>query len=173
MLAQVLDQSVRSWAVGKLHREHCPRRASPTAPATVADSRRAVRARLVSARRASSSRARLRPSCSMNSLRSCVGRSGTAQHAQVNPGSLRGNAHILPSATMTDFRPMLAVSASTLPTGPAWTYEVKWDGYRALAIKDGGRVRLLSRNQKDLTRGLSSDRGGDWAAWAVAGRPRR
>jgi hypothetical protein len=47
---------------------------------------------------------------------------------------------------------MLAVSAPTLPTGPDWTYEVKWDGYRALAIKDGARVRLLSRNQKDLTR---------------------
>jgi bifunctional non-homologous end joining protein LigD len=61
---------------------------------------------------------------------------------------------------MTDFRPMLAVSASTLPTGADWTYEVKWDGYRALAIKDGGRVRLLSRNQKDLTR--------DYPAIAVA-----
>jgi hypothetical protein len=55
---------------------------------------------------------------------------------------------------------MLAVSAPTLPTGPDWTYEVKWDGYRALAIKDGGRVRLLSRNQKDLTR--------DYPAIAVA-----
>jgi bifunctional non-homologous end joining protein LigD len=55
---------------------------------------------------------------------------------------------------------MLAVSAPTLPTGADWTYEVKWDGYRALAIKDGSRVRLLSRNQKDLTR--------DYPAIAVA-----
>jgi bifunctional non-homologous end joining protein LigD len=47
---------------------------------------------------------------------------------------------------------MLARSATELPTGPAWTYEVKWDGYRALAIKDGLNVRLVSRNQKDLTR---------------------
>jgi DNA ligase D-like protein (predicted ligase) len=46
---------------------------------------------------------------------------------------------------------MLARSGTDLPTGPAWTYEVKWDGYRALAIKDGANVRLVSRNQKDLT----------------------
>jgi len=50
-------------------------------------------------------------------------------------------------------RPMLASSAASLPTGPDWTYEVKWDGYRVLAMKDGTRVRLISRNQKDLTRG--------------------
>jgi bifunctional non-homologous end joining protein LigD len=39
-----------------------------------------------------------------------------------------------------------------LPVGPDWTYEVKWDGYRAIAMKNGKRVRLVSPNQKDLTR---------------------
>jgi bifunctional non-homologous end joining protein LigD len=47
---------------------------------------------------------------------------------------------------------MLASSADSLPTGPMWTYEVKWDGYRALAIKSRGKARLLSRNEKDLSR---------------------
>jgi len=50
---------------------------------------------------------------------------------------------------------MLARSADQLPIGNEWSYEVKWDGYRALAVKDGARVQLLSRNQKDLTRDYS------------------
>ena len=32
-----------------------------------------------------------------------------------------------------------------------WIYEIKWDGYRALALIEGGRLRLVSRNQNDLT----------------------
>src|SRR5436190_7479448 len=49
-------------------------------------------------------------------------------------------------------RPMLASSASELPEGRDWSYEVKWDGYRAIAIKDAAAVQLSSRNVKDLTR---------------------
>jgi bifunctional non-homologous end joining protein LigD len=32
-----------------------------------------------------------------------------------------------------------------------WSYEVKWDGYRAQLVKNGSRVRLISRILKDLT----------------------
>jgi DNA ligase D-like protein (predicted ligase) len=45
---------------------------------------------------------------------------------------------------------MMAVSAATLPVGPEWSYEVKWDGYRAQAVKDGA-VSLKSRNLKNIT----------------------
>src|SRR6266542_3576473 len=48
-------------------------------------------------------------------------------------------------------RPMMATPAAALPVGPGWTYEAKWDGYRALMVKDGPRVRFVSRNLKDLT----------------------
>src|SRR5260221_5004437 len=47
--------------------------------------------------------------------------------------------------------PMVAVSATVLPNGKEWSYEVKWDGYRALALKDATQVRLVSRNSRDLT----------------------
>ena len=49
-------------------------------------------------------------------------------------------------------RPMLATAAAQLPVGPLWSYEVKWDGYRAQAIKQGSVVSLASRNLKNITR---------------------
>ena len=45
---------------------------------------------------------------------------------------------------------MLLLPAESLPEGPGWTYELKLDGYRAVAIKTGGEVRLRSRNDKDF-----------------------
>ncbi|MEO9220815.1 MAG: DNA polymerase ligase N-terminal domain-containing protein, partial [Mycobacteriaceae bacterium] len=50
----------------------------------------------------------------------------------------------------TEVTPMLAVTGEP-PTTGGWTYEVKWDGYRALAHVVGGRVRLSSRSGQDLT----------------------
>jgi bifunctional non-homologous end joining protein LigD len=45
---------------------------------------------------------------------------------------------------------MLLLSAEKLPEGSSWVYELKLDGFRAVAIKTGGRVRLRSRNDKDF-----------------------
>ncbi len=41
--------------------------------------------------------------------------------------------------------PMLRLPAKRLPDGLEWTYELKLDGYRALAIKTDGEVRPRSR----------------------------
>jgi ATP-dependent DNA ligase len=48
--------------------------------------------------------------------------------------------------------PMLLLPSDKLPEGPAWTYELKLEGYRAIGIKTGGAVRLRSRNDKDFNR---------------------
>jgi len=46
---------------------------------------------------------------------------------------------------------MAAQPVKALPEGKAWLYEPKLDGYRALLLKDGRQIRILSRNEKDLT----------------------
>jgi bifunctional non-homologous end joining protein LigD len=46
--------------------------------------------------------------------------------------------------------PMLAVPGP-VPSGPGWGYEFKWDGVRVVADVAGRRVRLISRNLKDMT----------------------
>jgi bifunctional non-homologous end joining protein LigD len=47
--------------------------------------------------------------------------------------------------------PMAALLVDSLPSGDEWLYEAKFDGYRALALKDGATVTLLSRKGNDLT----------------------
>jgi bifunctional non-homologous end joining protein LigD len=50
-----------------------------------------------------------------------------------------------------DLRPMLATPGPIPKDDEAWAYEFKWDGVRALAYVDGGRIHLESRNGNDLT----------------------
>ena len=48
--------------------------------------------------------------------------------------------------------PMLCLAVDKLPEGPAWQYEVKLDGYRAIAARTKTGVELWSRNKKDFSR---------------------
>ena len=48
-------------------------------------------------------------------------------------------------------RPMLASQGATIPRGPQWTHEIKWDGMRVLAEVTDGRLRLWSRKENDVT----------------------
>ena len=54
-------------------------------------------------------------------------------------------------AMPTSIQPMLASIVETAFDDPGWLFEVKWDGYRAVAFLENGSVRLVSRNQNDLT----------------------
>jgi bifunctional non-homologous end joining protein LigD len=48
--------------------------------------------------------------------------------------------------------PMQAALAAGLPPdGDRWGFEFKWDGIRAVTYWDGGRIRLQTRNRKDIT----------------------
>ena len=47
--------------------------------------------------------------------------------------------------------PMLATSINEPFDGPDWLFEIKWDGYRTVAFLEDGKVRLVSRNQNELT----------------------
>src|SRR3982751_2164873 len=51
-----------------------------------------------------------------------------------------------------NFPPMEAEPARDLPTGSAWHYEPKWDGFRCLAFREDRKVDLVSKSQKSLTR---------------------
>src|SRR6516162_3518155 len=48
--------------------------------------------------------------------------------------------------------PMLAKLVKVLPEGPEWEYELKLDGYRLEALKNGDSVRLYSRSGNDFTK---------------------
>jgi bifunctional non-homologous end joining protein LigD len=50
------------------------------------------------------------------------------------------------------FEPMKAKLVDSRPVAGSWIYEIKFDGYRALALRGGAETRILSRNQKDLAK---------------------
>ena len=49
------------------------------------------------------------------------------------------------------FAPCLPTAAPQPPSGAAWLHEIKHDGFRIIARKNGERVRLYSRPGCDLT----------------------
>jgi bifunctional non-homologous end joining protein LigD len=51
----------------------------------------------------------------------------------------------------TAIHPMLATSIDEPFDGADWLFEIKWDGYRAIAFIEDGKARLVSRNQNNLT----------------------
>jgi len=51
----------------------------------------------------------------------------------------------------TEIHPMLATAEAEAFDNPDWLFEIKWDGYRAVSFIQNGKLRLVSRNQNDLT----------------------
>ncbi len=52
----------------------------------------------------------------------------------------------------TPYSPMEALSVDTIPVGPEWQYEPKWDGFRCLVFRDGKSVELQAKSGRSLAR---------------------
>ena len=55
------------------------------------------------------------------------------------------------SGLPAQFRPMLAIAGELPADDAAWSYEMKWDGLRAIAVVTAGSVTLYSRTGRDVT----------------------
>src|SRR5207237_10091 len=83
---------------------------------------------------------------------------------------LPGNLSLsdLPKARPRFVEPMKPKLVEHPPTAGDWIYELKFDGIRALAIKDGRAAQLVSRNEKKLNDRfpeIARAAAGDEAAW--------
>src|SRR6266853_1269823 len=61
-----------------------------------------------------------------------------------------GKLSDLPSAKPRFIQPMKPRLVEKPPSGGDWSYELKFDGIRACAVKDDGKVNLTSRNGNEL-----------------------
>jgi bifunctional non-homologous end joining protein LigD len=67
------------------------------------------------------------------------------------PSAVKDLPSAVRKAMPTAVHPMLATSVEKPFDDPEWLFEIKWDGYRAVSFLQDGKVRLVSRNQNELT----------------------
>jgi bifunctional non-homologous end joining protein LigD len=75
----------------------------------------------------------------------------TARGGKPRKAARRASGQDTPEYAAPAFvEPMAAREVTALPEGTDWLYEIKWDGYRGIAIKHGSKVDLRSRKDKNL-----------------------
>ena len=88
------------------------------------------------------------------------GRPGDAQRrAASSPWRLGTYTSLMAGRAKASFiEPMLLLRQDVLPNDATrWLYQLKLDGYRAIAFKSGGVLQLHSRNNKDFSRTYPGD----------------
>ncbi len=73
------------------------------------------------------------------------------QHATRREAALPKLPNELPAGKVRFIESMKPLLREEPPARGGWVYELKFDGFRALALKSGGKVKLLSRNENELT----------------------
>ena len=87
-------------------------------------------------------------------VRKAVARKGSGVKKKVPRAAKLKNGvpDSLPAAKPRFIAPMKPKLVETPLVSGDWIYELKFDGIRAQAIKDGAKVKLISRNENDLTK---------------------
>ena len=81
---------------------------------------------------------------------------GRAPKKKVGARAKAGNSAValpdsLPNGTPRFIDPMKPKLVEAPPSAGDWVYELKFDGFRTQAVKKGEKVKLISRNENDLT----------------------
>jgi bifunctional non-homologous end joining protein LigD len=76
----------------------------------------------------------------------------TARIEKGRPNALKADLNNLPDTELDFVEPMKCRLVAELPEGSDWIYEIKFDGIRALTLKEGATVCIRTRAGNDVTK---------------------